>query len=266
MSEDEILIKENASEDPNVVPFLPLEESKDLETLFRSPGLQKLVREYYDLAMQEELSAEKIKRKQDIYQLALYDEQLSEWIAQVDEVIAIVRQLETKKLSIEEFINLIERPPEEMTPERFQAVAKQLRLSNQFLSQHIRFSDRDYHRSLIFQFSTGCVYVIAWKSGQRTAIHSHPNDLSLIRVLKGTLTHRFFEQVNHLYDEKAYRLKQKQEVETNQWGCVNYGQFHQLANESEKELVTLHFRFFRKQLEIDEFLVNDGSVIAKNKF
>jgi predicted metal-dependent enzyme (double-stranded beta helix superfamily) len=235
----------------NKLSFLPVEEPKNLEeALLKLPGFRKLIQEYYDLATSKELSEADAERLSEIFELAQYDELLDEWIAKIDEAIEIVEQLKPKQLSIEEFISEVERiPSQEMTLEKFKELAERLHLSDKFLNKHIHFKDNTYHRQLIFQTSFGCVYVIAWKPGQSTTIHLHCNDLSVIRVCQGILTHRFFEEAK--FTPGGYRRLHKKQFEENQWVCVDSSQIHQFANESNKNLVTLHFRFFSQPIEID---------------
>jgi predicted metal-dependent enzyme (double-stranded beta helix superfamily) len=142
-----------------------------------------------------------------------------------------------------------------MTHEKFKKLAERLYLSDKFLQKHICFKDNDYHRKLIFQTSFGCVYVIAWKPGQATTIHPHCNDISVIRVCQGTLTHRLFEEAK--FTPGGNRPKQKKYFEENQWVCVDFFEVHPLSNEKNENLVTLHFRFFKKPINIGECLSLD---------
>jgi predicted metal-dependent enzyme (double-stranded beta helix superfamily) len=258
--------QEDSIDDFKKLVVLPFDEPSNAEeALLRLPGLRKLVQEYYDLATSKELSEADTKRISEIFELAQYDELLDEWIAKVDEAVEITEQIKSKQLSIEEFIDLVERIPlQEMTLEKFQSLAERLYLSDKFLQKYISFKDDDYHRKLIFQTSFGCVYVIAWKPGQSTTIHPHCNDISVIRVCQGKLTHQLFEKVEHLYGQKGYRPKQEKQFTQNQWVCVDFSQIHQLSNESNENLVTLHFRFFQKTIAIDECLPLD-SQLANSK-
>jgi predicted metal-dependent enzyme (double-stranded beta helix superfamily) len=243
--------QEDTANELKKLVFLPAKKpSNRKEALSTLPGLHKLVQEYYNLATSKELSETDAERLSEIFELAQYDELLDEWIGKVDEAIEIVEPLKPKQLSIEEFISEMERiPSQEMTLERFKELAEQLYLSERFLNKHIHFKDDSYHRQLIFQTSFGCVYVIAWKPGQSTTIHLHCNDLSVIRVCQGILTHRFFKEAK--FTPGGYRRLHKKQFEENQWVCVDSSQIHQFANEFNKNLVTLHFRFFSQPIEID---------------
>ena len=246
--------------DSSKLLLMPIKESSNLaEALRKLPGLRKLVQEYYWLINLEKLSDADAERMSAIFELAEYDKRLNECIDKIDESIMIVEQLETNNFSIEDFIERVECiPSQEMTLEKFKELAQQLHLSDDFLTKFIGFKDNHYHRKLILQTSFGCIYAIGWKPGQNTTIHPHCDDISVIRVYQGTLTYRLYKEVNHLYGEKVYRPipidgnRIESQVKENDWVCVDFSQIHQLANESNQNLVTLHFRYFKNPIE-DEF-------------
>jgi cysteine dioxygenase len=244
----------NESNQP--LSLLVKEPSNLKEALEKLPGLRKLAKEYYDLINQKELSETDADRISKIFELAEYDELLDKCIDKIDESIEIVRQIKAKKLSIEEFIEQVEEiSPEEMTLEKFKGFCEQLYLKDSFIKKHIDFKDSEYCRKSILQTSFSSIYLTGWKPGQETGIHHHENSFNVVRVYQGTLTHRLYKEINHLYGKKGYRLIQENEVKENEWIYVDLAQTHQLANESNKNLVTLHFRYFRKTIE-DKFLLS----------
>jgi phosphoglycolate phosphatase-like HAD superfamily hydrolase len=74
--------------------FLPVTEpSNSEEVFFKLPGLRQLVREYYNLVTQEELSEADAERISEIFELAQYDEMLDEWIKKIDEAVGVTECL-----------------------------------------------------------------------------------------------------------------------------------------------------------------------------
>jgi mannose-6-phosphate isomerase-like protein (cupin superfamily) len=244
--------QEEIFNDSKKLLFLPVKEPSNLASaLEQLPGLRKLAQEYYALVQQKELSEADAERMSEIFELAIYDELLDECIEKIDESVEIIKQLDDD-FSLEEFIDRVENiPVREMTPEKFKELAQRFKLNDRFLNKHISFQDNDYHRKLIFSAPFGCVYVISWKTGQKTGIHCHTDSFSVIHVYQGTLTHRLLDEVNHLHGQKGYRPIQETQVKENQWICIDLLQNHQLINESMENLVTLHFRYFKNP--IDEF-------------
>ena len=231
--------------------FISSKEHNNLtEALKKFPEFRKLAQEYYKLINQETLSETDTHRISKIYELAEYDELLDECIDKIEESISIIEQLTTKRLSIEEFIEQVESiSPQEMTPEKFKKLVKSLNFSPDFLHRYIDFKNHEYNRKLILHTSFGCIYVIAWKPGQKTGIHDHSNSFSVINVYKGTLSHILYTEVNHLYNQKGYRQIKERQFTDNQWLHVDISQIHQLANESNENLITLHFRYFKNPVD-----------------
>lgn len=256
--------QEEISNDSKKLLFLPVKSNNLAEALQQFPGLRKLVREYYALVNQKELSEADAERMSEIFELAIYDELLDECIDFIDESIEIIKQLDDH-LSLEEFIDRVGSiPVQEMTLEKFKELAQRLKLNERFLNKHIGFQDNDYHRKLIFSGSFGCVYAIGWKPGQKTEIHCHTDSFSVIHVHQGILTHRLLDEVNHLHGQKGYRPRQEIQVKENQWICIDLSQNHQLTNESMENLVTLHFRYFKNPDEFSPLVKKEREYISSS--
>jgi predicted metal-dependent enzyme (double-stranded beta helix superfamily) len=238
----------NNSHSSNLL-FLPLQESNNLkEALEQSPGLRQLVKEYYCLTQEEYLSPDKAKRMSEIFNLAMYDRSLDECIDNIQESIELIEsieQLESKKISIEEFITQIETTPaRKMTIEKFQQISQSLELNPNFLSHYINFNNDSYHRKVIFSTHSICVFIICWQPGQKTTNHKHSNSFGLINVYQGTLTHRLSREDNTC--GRGFKLLEEKLFTENEWICVDSSQSHQLINQSMENLITLHFRYFKK--------------------
>lgn len=230
--------------------------------LTEQPGLLKLVQEYCELANKPELTEADTERMAEIYDLAEYDELLNHWLNKIDDSVEpiLVALRQQKGLSLEDFIyNLGRIPSQDMTIEKFKALAKKVRLSTRLVNEHIHFQERDYCRVPICQTSFGAIFVIGWKPEQSSEVHRHANDLSVIRVYQGTLTHKVFDEVEESVDHMGvkgkrtrYVLRDKWQVEEDGWLCVDQGQIHQLVNESQENLVTIHFRYFKQPIKRED--------------
>jgi cysteine dioxygenase len=61
------------------------------------------------------------------------------------------------------------------------------------LSEHVHFAENGYKRNLVRSAPNYHVWMLCWKNGQRSPIHSHTGSACVVRVLRGTLTETLFE-------------------------------------------------------------------------
>ena len=264
-------ITEEAFDTSDKLLFLSSQEPCNLaEALKQSPGLRKLATEYYALARQAQLSKADAERMAEIFELAIYDSFLDECIDKIHESIEIIEQLESKKLALEDFIDLVETTPEsEMNIEKFKELAQSLEWRDGFLENFIKFDDRNYHHELILSTPHSKVNIISWRPGQETSSHSHHNSYSLICVLQGTLTHRISKEIS-VKEQLGYKQLKEERVEENQWIHFDSSQHHQLINEEPNDdLITLHFRYYKKlstdSLAKDEYIENANLPVTFSK-
>ncbi|AOX03552.1 hypothetical protein BJP34_32645 [Moorena producens PAL-8-15-08-1] len=239
-----------------------LEDSKEqLKTIVREVSepdnlpehseLFQLVQEYHHLATQKELTQEDGERMAQMFELAVLDSQFDQCIDRVDQLISQSLQSCASSgcsgsLSLDEFIYQVNAiAPQDMSMEKFKELAANLNLSEKLLEQSISFNKSDYHRQLVCMTRFGDIFVISWEPGQFSQIHTHGEQISIIRVYKGTLTHRFYDPVEHLQGKQGYRKNDEKKFTEGELTCVGFHQTHQLANESQKRLVTVHVRFFK---------------------
>lgn len=142
-------------------------------------------------------------------------------------------------------------PPNDISYDRFCHLVEQVQLSPDFLDKYVSFSRQDFCRRLILQTWYLTVYVIGWQPGQIVPMHHHGNSLDAIRVIKGEMIHW------QLSPEECETQKIPFEGCTSQEEysgpstiytagdliTINRRHAHQIANRSQQELVTLHFRF-----------------------
>ncbi|NEP28647.1 cysteine dioxygenase family protein [Moorena sp. SIO3I6] len=222
------------------------------DNLPEQPELFQLVQEYHQLATQKELTPEDGERMAQMFELAVLDSQFDQCIDRVDQLISQSLQSCPSSgcsglLSLDEFIYQVNAiAPQDMSMERFKELAANLNLSQKLIEQSISFKESDYHRRLVCMTPFGGIFVISWEPGQFSQIHTHGEEISIIRVYKGTLTHRFYDPVEHLQGKQGYRTKDEKKFTEGELVCVGFHQTHQLANESQERLVTVHVRFFKR--------------------
>lgn len=224
------------------------------------PGLLKLVYEYIELSTQATLSDTEVQRLTEISTLAEYDKELNNWLIKIDEnldLISTCQKIGKKPSSLENFILEVKSvSPQDMTTEKLLEIAQKVEISEQLLIQHIQFKDSGRSCQIICSTSFGSIFVAAWKPGQSCQAHSHDNGLGVIYVFKGELTYYLCQEVRNACPSlknlktPAYRqIGGGKNIKAGEWVTVEQHQMHELANQSQENLVTLHFRFFTSSLE-----------------
>jgi predicted metal-dependent enzyme (double-stranded beta helix superfamily) len=226
------------------------------------PELFRLVYEYCELAYKPELTRLDTERIGEIYELAEYDEVLEDWINKVDSSVdpIFIAMRQQERISLQDFFSEIEAiRSQDMTVEKFKILAEKLHLNDCLVKKHVHFQDRDYCRQLICHTSHCSIFIISWKPNQRTQAHSHANDLGVIRVYEGTLTHSIYDAVKERYvhegregQQLKYSKKEEYQAEKNTWVCIDNGKIHQLGNSSSENLVTIHFRYFKQPIQRED--------------
>jgi hypothetical protein len=125
-------------------------------------------------------------------------------------------------------------------------------LTDKFINRYVEFYDKDYNRQLIFRTWSLAVYVISWKPGQDSWMHHHGYALDAIKVIRGKMTHWLVspDEFDGYVPFEDFKDKKKKKYEgpsetflEGNIVLIDRCQGHQIANLSDKELVTLHFRF-----------------------
>lgn len=228
------------------------------QELKEQPELFNLVSEYCELAYKSVLLDFDIERISEIYELALYDEDLNSWLKRIDASIdpLFINLRQQDKISLQDFISEMKSTSsEDMTVEKLQILAEKLHFTDCFLKSYIYFQGKEYSRQLICQTPYCSIFVICWKPNQFSQPHLHANDFTVIQVYRGTLTYTVFDEINEVYIHEGregrqlkYLKKEEHQFKQNSWLSIENGQVHQLANTSSSNLVTIHFRYFKKPL------------------
>jgi len=135
----------------------------------------------------------------------------------------------------------------------FAALAQRLDLDDALVAAHMRFCDDTYARNLICRTPQFELLVLCWKPGQGSTIHDHAGSLNVTRVYSGSLTSRQFRRrcgepgVMEVGGATAGELPDgpvdvlREEVLAGSGAAiVDRGEIHQLANDSDRDLVTVH--------------------------
>jgi cysteine dioxygenase len=106
------------------------------------------------------------------------------------------------------------------------------------LSEHVQFAENGYKRNLVRSAANYQVWVLCWKSGQRSPIHNHSGSACVVRVLRGTLTETLFEIAPSGHVKATFS---RDLAEGSQIGSEDTD-IHQASNlqAGDADLVTLH--------------------------
>jgi len=157
-------------------------------------------------------------------------------------------------LSLDRFIFETSRDGTETMPfADFCDLALRLDLDDTLVGAHVRFCDEHYARNLICRTPHFELLVLCWKPGQASTIHDHAGSLNVTRLYSGALTSRMFRRRNggrgvaEVGGAAAGELPRgpvdlvdEQVIAGSGAAVVDRGEIHQLSNESDDGLVTVH--------------------------
>jgi predicted metal-dependent enzyme (double-stranded beta helix superfamily) len=164
-------------------------------------------------------------------------------------------------LSLDDFVlEMSHTKLKELTVGKLKELVAHLDLKDELIQEHIRFQEGQYARNLVCRTPKFDMLVLCWKPGQVTSIHDHAGSLNVTRVFGGTLTSRLFEESDRPGPGRCLvRKKVEERLSAHDLTCVDVGEIHQLANESQGELVTLHF-YARPLKDITVYCPNTGEI------
>ncbi len=159
------------------------------------------------------------------------------------------------RLSIDRFIFETSRTGTQAMPQaEFNDLALRLDLDDALVGAHVRFIDERYARNLVCRTPHFELLVLCWKPGQASTIHDHAGSLNVTRVYSGELTSRTFRRrdggrgvaevggaASGALPRGPVDLIDEQVLAGSGAATVDRGEIHQLANESDEGLVTVHF-------------------------
>jgi hypothetical protein len=215
----------------------------------RENSIYTKVLQYIRLVTQAELSG---KDNADFYQLCREAEQnleLESWIEVVDDCMTRLEQQANRILpafiSLGEFLSELRKTePDQMTLSTFTDLVQRVDIQEDLLNSHIPnacskpFLKENIHNSRLVTIS-----LMLWKPGGCIPTHEHQNSLSVIRICKGTLSHWQNLQLNQT---QTVSKREKIDYIENELVTIDYSEKHELSNQQpDKDLLTLHFRFYR---------------------
>ncbi len=157
--------------------------------------------------------------------------------------------------------------PNKITLEKFKKLIKKLdylELADVFINRYKDIPKDDYSRKLIFQKDYLCVYMITWKKNHLVKLHHHGYSLDAIKVIDGEMTHwkvsleqyqermKSYQKVDNSpipipfeSFEQAEKYDGESEVfrKDDGWIFIDRRWGHQIENQSNDILITLHVRF-----------------------
>lgn len=194
-----------------------------------------------------------------------HDPELRYWIEQADRITgpwsskafnqsseAMDCEAVTNTLILQNLLNQLSCvPPEDITFQGFQDLVEPVNLTTGFLERSAVFNDKRFQRKHILQTHPLSVYVIGWKPGQIAGMHHHGNALDAIQVIKGemaywTLTPAESEKRKIAFEGGSTAAQDRSKPHTilkaGERVFVDRCHAHQIANLSNEELITVHFR------------------------
>jgi cysteine dioxygenase len=146
------------------------------------------------------------------------------------------------RLTLDGFIlEMAHLPPRELTLPALKDLFGGLDLQEALVNEHVHFVPDGYARNLVCRTPRFDMLVLCWKPGNVTTIHDHAGSLNVTRVYDGQLTSRLFEEYERPAPGRVLvRPAAEDKLGKNDFACVDYDEIHQLANTSERPLVTVH--------------------------
>lgn len=146
------------------------------------------------------------------------------------------------RISLEDFILATMRVRAlDMELPVLRALFDRLSIPESLLQEHTHFSRDSYCRSLLCRTPRFDMLILGWQPGQCSTIHDHFSSLNVTRVIRGRLTQRLYRKLEQ--NEKGQVLVEMTEEEHLDSGLatqLDAGGIHQMGNESDEPLVTLH--------------------------
>jgi predicted metal-dependent enzyme (double-stranded beta helix superfamily) len=166
-----------------------------------------------------------------------------------------------KKLTLDDFVlEMAQIPTRELGIETLKELVGALDLRDDLIQEHIRFTDPMYARNLVCRTPKFDMLVLCWKPGQVTTIHDHAGSLNVTRVFDGQLTSRIFEERDRPAPGRCLvKVANEERLTANCFSCVDVGEIHQLANTSDRPLVTVHV-YARPLRDITVYCPNTGEI------
>jgi cysteine dioxygenase len=80
---------------------------------------------------------------------------------------------------------------------RMKQILTQVVITGDELASYGRFNVDEYARNLVYSDENMEIFLMCWRSGQRSLVHDHGESLGGVKILRGILTERLFEQTSN---------------------------------------------------------------------
>jgi cysteine dioxygenase len=100
----------------------------------------------------------------------------------------------TGDLSLSTLIDLVKREAPTISPPRMQELVKRLVITPDETDRYGGFNNDHYARNVVYNDEEVAIFLMCWKSGQRSLVHDHRGSLGGVRILRGILTETLFER------------------------------------------------------------------------
>lgn len=172
-----------------------------------------------------------------------------------------VSRISTPHLSLDDFVlEMAHIPSRDLSMDSLRDLVGRLDLRDELIQEHIHFVPNGYARNLVCRTPRFDMLVLCWKPGQVTTIHDHAGSLNVTRVFDGELTARLFDDRERPGPGRCLvKLKDETKLGRYAFSCVDHGEIHQLANTSDRDLVTVHV-YARPLKDITVYCPNSGEI------
>jgi predicted metal-dependent enzyme (double-stranded beta helix superfamily) len=124
-------------------------------------------------------------------------------------------------------------------------LVRRLVVTDEWINEHVFFREDTYARNLVVLHPRFEMLVLCWRPGQNSRIHDHMDSISVVKVIRGTLTNHLYERLDDGNKPGFCELKKIRAdlVGAGEYASLDLGGIHMMENDphSGEDLVTLHF-------------------------
>jgi cysteine dioxygenase len=97
------------------------------------------------------------------------------------------------EISLSTLIRLLDDEAPNMSRLRMEKIVERVFITEQEMERYGRFRDDRYSRNSVYGSEKFEIFLMCWKTGQRSLIHDHGGSLGGVKILRGLLTESLFE-------------------------------------------------------------------------
>lgn len=96
-------------------------------------------------------------------------------------------------ISLSILIRLLDDEAPNVSRFRMEEIVKRLFITDEEMERYGRFRDDRYSRNSVYGNEKFEIFLMCWKTGQRSLIHDHGGSLGGVKILRGLVTETLFE-------------------------------------------------------------------------